>query len=489
MEASQAVNLEALGLALINAAKQQGQRYKGVTPPPTGVNSHGPGGLFSAMGLARPIFSAMSLPVRGLQSRLPVRWSNETNPLYGLITGVTASSGSNPSGTCDDPKTAGTTKLCTHSFVFGRLSMQSRVWDIESAGKIINRGEFTDFQVYGGLPVDSPLTPTMPNSGLAQVVAKSAAKALFEMAVAWMRDYARLIYEGTPTNNTAGGGYKEFYGLDTLINTGYQDAETDVLCPAADSLVVSFGNREIRANATLLVRTITSIYRRLKHLAVHTNMSPVRFALSMPFSMFYEITEIWPIGYATTAATVVPTGATLFVGSDDQLRMRDEMRGDLYNYTGQYLMIDGERVEVILDDAISETQNAGGSFTADMYFIPMTAVGSEPVTFIEHFNYDGPGAASEMAALLAPRDSYYTSDGGRFLWHKKPPENTCVQVASWTSPRLMLLTPYLAARLTDIVYAPIGKERSWDPSDPSFFVNGGRTAGDTTDPSYYAPNR
>lgn len=483
-----AINPQALAQALIMLS-QQGVRVKDVSSTPTGVNAHGPGGLFSSMGLSRPLFTAMSLPLRGLQGRLPVRYSNDTDPLYGLITGVTASTGSNPTGPCDDPKTAGNLKLCTHSFVFGRLSRQTKVWDIESAGKIINRGEFTDLQILGGLPTDNPMVPSLPNAALGQAAAKSASKALYELGVAWMRDFARLLYEGNPTNNTAGGGYKEFRGLDLLINTGYQDAETGVLCPAADSIVVSFGNKEIRANATLIVRTIASIYRRLKHLAVHTNMAPVKWVISMPFSMFYELTEIWPISYATTAATVVPTGATLFVGSEDQLKRRDEMRGDLYNYTGQFLLIDGERVDVVLDDAISETQNADGTFTADIYFVPLTALGSEPVTFIEHFNYDGPGAAAEMASVLAPVGSFYSSDGGRFLWHKKPPTNTCVQVAAWTSPRVMLITPYLGARLTDITYAPIDHERAWDPADPSFWVNGGKTAGDTTDPSYYAPTR
>jgi len=89
--------------------------------------------------------------------------------------------------------------------------------------------------------------------------------------------------------------------------------------------------------------------------------------------------------------------------------------------------------------------------------------------------------------IMAPQGFYSTSDGGRFLWERKAPNNGCVQVNVWAEPRVMLLTPYLAARLTDVKYTTIGKERAWDASDASYFVNGGRTAGDTTDPSYYSP--
>lgn len=480
------LDYKALATALLDV---QGTRMKAVpTASATGVNAHGRGGLFGALGLSRPIFSAFPLPKFGLSARLPVRFSNETDPLYGLITGVTSSTGNEPVGTCDDPKTAGTMKLCTHSFVFGRFSRQTRVFDIESAGQVINRGEFSDLMLMGGTDLANHMVPTMPaNSSMGQAASRTAVKALYELGVAWTRDFARQIYAGNPANNTAGGGYKEFFGLDKLINTGYRDAETGVACPAADSLIRSFGSLEVRANASKIVREITYIYRNLKWLARAAGLDPVRWCLCMRFNLFYELSEIWPISYATGASTVVPAGATLFVGSNDQIAMRDAMRGDMTNYEGQYLMIDGERVPVTIDDSITEAQTAGSSFTSDIYFCPMTVLGNEPVTFLEHFNYDGPGAAGEMSKLFAAQDMFYTSDGGRFLWHKKPPTNTCVQVVTYTRPRLLLLTPYLAARLTSVKYTPLMHERAWDPADPSFFVNGGRTSSDSFTPSYYSP--
>lgn len=468
----------------------QGESYKAVGSP-TGVNAHGPGGLFSSRGLQKPLFSAMVLPKLGVGARLPIRYSNDTNPLFGLITGVTSSSGTDPVNTCDNPKAAGTMKLCTHSFVFGLLSRSTQVFDLKTAGQVINRGEFTDLQIYGGLGIeDNPMVPSMPGGvpNMTGAASRTATKAIYELAVSWLRDFAPLVYTSDPANNSAGGGTKYFYGFDKLINTGYQDAEKGILCPAADSIIENFNSVDITANVTNTVRKITSIWRRLKFLATHTGMDPVSWTISMPQTLFYELTEIWPIAYSTVAAAVVPLNATLFVQDDAKIQMRDNMRGDMENYTGQYLMIDGQKVPVIIDNAIAETQNAGGSFTSQIYFIPMMAA-NQPVTFWEYFNYDAPGAAAEMAAIFAPDGLYRTTDGGRFLWERKAPNNGCVQLSAWMAPRLMLLTPYLAARLINVKYSTMAKERAWNPSDPSFYVNGGRTAGDTTDPSYYAPTR
>jgi hypothetical protein len=491
------INYEALAMSILAGMNNQaspGQRFKAVpSSTPTTIWGHGPAGLFSTPGMSRQLFSAMMLPMRGLQSRLRAIPTNETNPVFGIITGVTASTGDEPEGVCDDPPVAGTMKLCNHSFPLGRYSRMTRVFNIDRAGEQVNRGEFNDFQVFGnqpgaGMGGGPSMVPSMPGMANAQSAAQNeAAKSLFELAVSWSRDFASQIYTGNTTNNTGSGGYKEFFGLDALINTGYRDIETGNLCAAADSIVESFSNVDIQTNPALFVRTITSIMRRLKHLSRHANLDPVKWCISMPFSMFYEATEVWPITYSTYRAQGnVPTGSTLFVGADNEMKMREDMRGDIYNYTGQYLLIDGEKVPVIIDDSIGETQNAGASFTGSIYFVPETVLGGEPVTYLEYFNFDSPGGALDMARVYSADDMFYTSDGGRFLWHKKPPTNFCVQLLSVIRPRLLMLTPYLAARLTDVNYTPLEQVRSWDPSNTSYFKDGGRYTSPGVNPSYLA---
>lgn len=464
-----------------------GITQKDVSSTPTTVYGHGPGGLFSAPGMSQPLFSAMILPQSGLQSVLPVYPSQDANPLFGIITGVTATTGSEPEGVCDDPPTVGLTKLCMHTFVFGRQSRQTRVFDVDRVGVLTNRGEFTDYRMIGnpfnrGAGVN---VPTMPGANPSQVAQNELAKNLFEFGVGWSRDFAKELYTGNPTNNSAQGGRKYFYGLDILINTGYRDAETGIACPAADSIVRSFGSLDVATNGGTAVRQITNMYRNLKDLAARAGLAPVELALTMRWGLFYELTEIWPCAYLSYRCAL-PDGSTNFISAEGQTAMRDAMRGNLDDRTGQYLLIDGMKVKVIIDDAITETVLPGESFTSTIYFVPLSVMGNIPTLYMEHLKYDIANGAQDFANAVAPAGSYFATDDGRFFWHRKPPTNFCVQMLAKTEPRLLLLTPYLAARLTNVKYTPLAHER--DPfTDSSFFVNGGSTSRNGYGPSFYSP--
>jgi hypothetical protein len=450
----------------------------------TTTYGHGPGGLFSMPGLSRPVFSAMLLPNVGLQSRLVSRASMDTNPLYGIFTGVTATTGSEATDACADPPTAGLSKLCMHSFVFAKQARQTRAFDVDRAGLIVNRGEFLDLQLVNnpfGVSPENPSVPQFPGGvNPADVLKSEAAKAVFELGVAWSRDFAREVYTGNPTNNS--GDRKYYYGLDILINTGYRDAESAQACPAADSIVRSFGNArvDLASNGAAIVTNITYMYRNLKYIAERTELAPVKWVLTMRFGAFYEITQVWPIAYYTTRNSVTDSGQFMMTDGKALIDLRDRMRNNLF------LLIDGEEVEVVIDEAITETESPAGQFTSTIYFVPLTVMGGTLVTYFEYINYNGPFGAVDMANAFAP-GSYQASDGGRFLWHRKPPSNFCVQMVAKTQPRLLLLTPFIAARLTNVRYAPYIHERGAF-TDDGYFANGGRTDRlGFPPPSFYSP--
>ena len=453
--------------------------YKHTTPAaaPTAVMGHGPGGLFSHHALERPVFSAMQLPIQGLQNLLPVKPTQVTDPLYGIVTGVTADTGSNPDYVCDDCAVAGLTKLCMHTAPLGRYCAMTRNFELDAFGKLADRGDHLDLQLlnnpFGG---QSPSAPTMP--GMGNPLISDVAKGLFEFAVMWSRRFATQIYVGNPTNNSANGGYKEHWGFDALINTGYQDAITAVACPASDSYIKSFGNLNVSSACATIVQDITWIMRELMNRANTTNLNPVKWTLAMRPMLFYLITECWPCSYLTYRCTL-PDSTSPAVDGAEQVRMRDEMR------TGSFLWVDGERVPVVQDDAIAETNIGAGVYSSQIYFVPLTVLGATPVTYIEYFNYLSPNGFQQAAQTFAPAGFYDISDGGRFAWHKKPPTNWCVQMLIKTEPRLVLLTPFLAARLTNIRYTPVIHERDWNPAG-TYFVNGGTSSGQPA-PSYYDP--
>lgn len=459
---------------------------------PTGVPAHGPGGLYSYPGLDRMVFNAMILPHLGLQRALPLVVSNEVNPLFGIMTGVTATSGSQPTGACDNFKTAGLAKLCMHSAVFGRYGLDSTVIQVDAVGEITNRGEQIDLQLIGNPLFDGGQTgaPTIPATG--NPVRDEAAKRLFEFGASWAREYAHLIYDGSPVNNTAGGGYEEYYGLETLVDTGYRDAVSGVACPAADSIVINFNNALITNADADLVGIVQDTFFRLRHIASRAGLPGTRWIMVMPLGMFYRLSEAWAYYSITRAIDSLTFNSAVNVnlGGDQVVNATNAFRGNLQTRTGQFLMIDGQRVDVILDDAIPETETSPGVFSSDIYILPLTTLnGSQPTLFMNAFNYDSAGgqqAAMELARQFAPADSYYTTDAGTFLWHKKPPSNYCVQLSALTRQRLILRTPYLAARIQNVGWSPVTVHERSAFTDSAYFVNGGRTA-QTAFPSFYSP--
>jgi hypothetical protein len=479
--------------------------YKGVAPgTPSNVYAHGPGGLLSPQGLRPGLANAMILPGLGLLARLPARSSNETNPLSGIFTGVTATTGDEPSTRCDDPPTAGQAKICTQQRTFGWFGRRSRELRLDRFGLIINRGEFTDMMLVGNpfMAADVP-APAVPNAGnAAAMINTEYGKLAFELAVAMLRDSACDVYTGNPSNNSgvAGDSGREYYrGLDLLINTGYQDAVTGQACPAADSIVRDFNNANITTNTTAqmdIIRETTYILRNLKYIAARAGMAPVQHVLAMRWGLFYELTSIWPCAYQTYRCSMTGTNMAKNADSMALNRMTDDMRGDQDNRTGQYLLVDGQRIPVIIDDCPTETETAPGVFSSDIYFVPITVRGggsNAPVseggnlaTYIEYANFDREMGPMFGARMMAPPGVYETAVGGRFLFHRLFPDYMCVQIAGFMQPRLMLETPYLAARLQNVGYTPLIHEREPFTSD-AYFVDGGRTDFLGFGPSYYPP--
>lgn len=484
MEVSGNALLDALAQALATRVA-----YKGVVSgTPTASLGHGTGSLFSFPGMERDIISTLMLPRLGLLDLLPSRVSNTESILMGIMTGVTAASGSNPNGVCDDPKTVGLMKLCEHAFYWGRFSLQTPVFDITQIGWVRNRSDFTDLRLvndpFGGSK--NPLVPGMPGvAGSAEAAVRNElAKALLEFSVGWARDFAKVLYTGNPANNTAGGGYKEPDGLDRLINTGYRDAETGVACPAADSFIYSFGNRNISSEASAaadIVTVIDTLVYNLNFIADRTGLAPLDAVLVMSPALFQEVTKVWPCAYYTAGCVNTSASNSGVVDLRDQTELRDQMR------QGQYLLLRGKQVPVVLDDAVTETDNGSGTFTSSIYYVPLRVLGGRPVTYLEYFDASMPGGPLEFARVFAPDGFFEVTNGGRYLWHKKPANNFCVQLMAMTQWRVILETPQIAGRITNIRYTPLRHTRTWDTSDASYYVDGGKTSRAGYDRSFYSP--
>lgn len=454
---------------------------KAAATTPQAIAPHGPDGLLSQYGLDPALFNAMAMPLPGLESRLPVRRSNFTNPLFGILTGQTAATGSEPTAACATPRRPGNLKICTQTWGFGRFTMETNVVRVDNAGQLLNRSEFMDYRVVGNPWADTPsAAPATANPQ--QALRNKYAKAMAELWTDMEREYRPVFYTGNPANTAGSEGYIEFNGLDRLVATGYRDSSSGQLCPAADSYVsTALAGLTVQSNGATVVNQIVEGYRvRIKYLAEQLRLT-VAGAFVMRYGLFRALTSIWPCVYDTYRCVTAAPGdnATVFVDGREQERMRQEMRA------GMFLLIDDERVPVIIDDSIPESI-INGSAQSDLYFVPLT-VNGEPATYLDYFDFRGPEGAQTIISEMGPAGaaSYAVSPDGRFLFHFLPPTYWCTQVAVVTYKRLILRAPFLAAKWTDMRYTFTQHEREYDPNDPYYFVNGGVYSPDT--PPYAYP--
>lgn len=452
--------------------------YKASATTPLVTPPHGPNALFNTPGLERGIVNAMVQPLPGLQgyleSRGLVRRSRETSPIYGILTGQTASTGSEPTAACAPGRTPGNLKLCQQTWSYGQLTMTSQVIRLQDAGQIVNRGESLDLQLignpFGDLPEPVPLTPQ-------QLFISRWAKAVLELTNAIRRDYCGLVFTGNPANTAGSEGYIEFNGLDRIINTGYRDSITQQACPAADSLVVaSLAGLNVQSSGSDYVATLVEAYDQQVYLARRTFLGDVEFAFVMRRGAFRALTEIWPCTYRTYRCDLSGNDqARVNLDGSAMAEMVVEMRN------GEFLYIDGKKVPVILDDCLGETfiNNSlagGGLWESDIYLVPLRSpVFSDTdgmITYMDYFDYGAPGAAGEIINAAGWGAFARLSSDRRFLVLTEPPTRGCFQVQLFTRPRLIVRAPFLAARFTDVRYQKRYNERSPFPGN-AYNLNGG----------------
>lgn len=501
------INAETLAAAhIIMAANQAGEKqqqmigYKHDLVPANGTApyTHGTGGLFSTPGIDPRIFSAMMMPRNTLLDNLPVmppgssmvannEYGGVDVPLYDTITGVTAGAlddfrTNQPDEPCDDPPKPGLTKLCTLTAPYGRFYGSIRAIDLQRVGRVANAAEPIGLNLVNSpLTSDGLLDASPFGNTLRTNIDSNLNIRLFEAAVSFKRGLSSLVWSGDPLNNKSGGGYKEFQGLNMLVNTGNKvDVFTSNVCTALNSTIVNFGNVLLTAGTPSIVQQIDGIYYNIEFQARMQGLDPVEWALVMRSNLFDELTKIWSTRYYEEALVAMGnfTNGRALLDARDSTTMRDTMRNEFF------LPIRGKRVRVIIDDTIFENNSTNaalpaGRYSSDIYFIPLTVLNGIPVTYIETFNYN----AAEINRVknfmgLDNSIAFMTSDNGRFLWwsHRT---NTCLDYRWVMEFRIIMRTPQLAARLQNVAYQPIIHTPDWQ-TDSSYHVNGGRTNSPTS---------
>jgi hypothetical protein len=461
---------EAFLHALKDAGKLDGK--KDASGNPTGPFMHGMGGLFSFAPDEHPFLNAMVHP-RGVLSRLPILRSDPHQyELLTTITGVTAGSGSEPDGVCDDPPKPGDLKGCTLIVPYGRIIRSTKelsFFDLEN-----QHSQFEEL-TYGRIPQQMfnpdrffPMA-NVPQGG--QDLHDEWGARFYLLAIEMQRALCPGVYTDDPTNNGANNGRMYTTGLDLWINTGNKrDYLSSAVCTALNSKVDDFGYNSYDGTSPDLVQMIHDVWAYINNNAMEMRLDPAKWFIAMRPNLFHLLTEIWPCRYDTDRCSNT-NGTNVVIVNDDRNRaFRQQMRD------GSYLLIDGVPVPVVQDSCIpredwDDTQELNeGEFASDIYFVPETILGNMAATGWQYFDQ----RIRERSNARARNNQVWTTDSGMYAWATTESGGYCEAVKATLEYRLLMFTPQLAGRIQDVMYAPRQPFRDWEP-DEKYYLDGGIT--------------
>lgn len=475
---------------LASQGMQQGFKHD-VTGAPVGPYGHGVAGLFSMAGQDAKIFSAMLQPQLSILNDLPVLaadpvpgagYGGYQQEFFTTITGVTASQqddANQPTEECEPFPAGGLMKVCTLVSPYGRYGAALDQLNIEKLGMLANPADPTYLQNMN--LQNPPLGPTAPG-GIGNVLYNEFARRAFTAIHGYALKVATKVWTGDPALSAASNRWKDVLGLNTQINTGNKrDALTGIPCTAMNSDVKDYNYAQVGAAGSSIANVMDTVLAYLQNNARQMGLMPVRWKIYMRSQMFDELVKIWPVLYYQQMIAQVNnfTNARFSFGPE-LAQMRDAMRD------GLYLPIRNQRIEIGLDDGIPErtantnSQLQPGQFASDIYFVPLTVLGGVPVTYIEPFRQDN--AITEQVIRDGRILNTFTSDGGMYRWYSLQTRG-CVEWDFVSQFRIVVRTPQIAGRITNVAIAPLQAFRSAF-NDSAYFVDGGRSNTPGT-PAYY----
>jgi len=396
---------------------------------------HGTGTAFTGVS-AKEVLSTVVTPTSVL-SKLSWVASNLANPQVAYLLRVdSAPSGTVPTNKCSTCQAVGELASCVTIIPYGRYCFTSPTISPEDFVQRVNQGE-VDFEIIGDLL--SPEVRELISRGEVnnQVVTESGI-ALAMLAVARAL-YLRLhedVWTGDPTGGTE--GFREMNGLDALITDTITDALTGTSCPNLGSVVVDFSDdyNETDATGSVLARRLLEVMTVLRKRAAAYGFGQVQWVIALPPELKYLLSLTWAGMYSAVFGYTFPTGHTPTIDLAALARERDRMLAE------DVIAIGGHTYPFIGDDGIPVT-TASGTSTGNIYIIPVSA-GGRKLTYLNYLNMDGaPELAQGYAAAVV-------TDAGKVLWYTSPSGGLCYNLTGVVVPRVVLLTPYLAAKITNI---------------------------------------
>lgn len=435
---------------------------------------HGPlpsnsnyGGTFTQPGVRPDMFSAVPRE-RSFMQALSLNTSDYYNEILEIATGVTAGSGSNSSGWCDpSAPMAGFLKTCSQTTTWGQVRLKTWLQSVPDAGQLQTRADVPR-EILNAGPQSNPLIPS--DMWELRDSRNPMQYALYALGFELSRGMEYVAYNGNgalSSANTRRGFMKEFYGVDSMVKTGYTDSKTGVACPAADSIVhdwsTNIGGTDANGNSFAYV--VSDMVYAARDRASQVGMEGVEWGFVGRKELFRAITDVWANTYATSRFTLGTAANPLM-----------QTAGEVNNYrlsmlNSQSLEVEGTYFPFLFTEGAQIVKIGGNVYEADLLFLPIRWMG-RPLLRLEFFNVDNP-YAQELRGFTQAED-YRSLNGGMYLMTKARTP-FCVEYHLAAQMRLFLETPFLAGRIDNVRFSYSAQTRNSDPAETYFYSNGGQT--------------
>lgn len=437
---------------------------------PSPVNSN-QWGLLTQPGVRPQRFAVVPRPMS--VTRLILEGGLTKNEYYNeileILTGITAAGGTNSTGWCADPPVAGQLKTMARIFKYGRLHVKTRLNALPDIGRLVNRVDVPG-QILNAGPEANPLIPDIMY-GLNDTRSQLKYE-LYTLGNAIEQSLEKVNINGNnalASTATNWGWIQEFLGLDAQIATGFTDAFAvpSVTANAVDSISENWASALVggtqASTGRNIVQLVEDIYRGLKLRAASVGMEGFELAIVMRPEFFLALVDNYACSYATARCVNTNAGQPQSVDQTAINNLRLEM------IDNQYLLIEGIQVPVVFSQGITLTQVANNQYSNSFYFVPYRWNG-RPLLRMDYFPVDNQ-YLQEFANFLGG-DRNKVLNNGLYLVGMEATA-LCREYHFASLMRIVLETPFLAARVDNIQYTYNVKSYSPYAGETGLYVNGG----------------
>lgn len=422
------------------------------------------GGMYSLAGGRPSVFSALTRPNSWL-SICNIEQSVFATEILDTQTGQTVDGTSNATNFCGNPPEAGVLKTARQTYVWGSFYGKTRLNSPAQMGQLKDRGDMAR-NILNAPQVNNPFLPDILQK--LTDTRSQLANELYTFGVAMERSTEVVSVAGTAlADNSRYGWFQEFKGLDGLIKTGHTDSVTGLAAAALDSVVVSF-NAAITSTAAggdgrTFTEALDDTMYALEDRARQVGMGgAVQWVIVMRQEMFRKAVEVQAQKYWFYKISGAQYNEINGTATDMQ-----NLRLSMLN--GSYLLVKGQQVPVVFTEGAEFTALGSGNYKSDMFIVPVSW-GGVPLLRLQYFNMEN-SYTQEFVNFMG-NTNIKTINNGMMLVGQRD-LGLCLEFHFQSRMRLILDTPWLAARLDDISFSYVNVATRTALPGTSLYVNGG----------------